>query len=61
MFLRAKRWPVGACVFHIQPAKRTLRMSTLVLSELCRKCAPHVRQYGLARTVYRAARQRRLD
>ena len=28
MFLRARRWLVGACAFHIQPAKRTLRMST---------------------------------
>ena len=28
MFLRARRWPVGACAFHIQPAKR---MSTFVL------------------------------
>ena len=27
MFLRARRLPVGACAFHIQPAKRTLRMS----------------------------------
>ena len=40
MFLRAKRWQVGACVFHIQPAKRTLRMSTFILPELCRKCPP---------------------
>ena len=24
MFLRARRWPVGACVFHIQPAKWAL-------------------------------------
>ena len=31
MFLRARRWPIGACVFHIQPAKWTLRMSTFVL------------------------------
>ena len=31
MFLRARRWPVEACVFHIQPAKWTLRMSTFVL------------------------------
>ena len=23
MFLRARRWLVGACVFHIQPAKQT--------------------------------------
>ena len=31
MFLRARRWPVGACAFHIiQPAKRTLRMSIFV-------------------------------
>ena len=28
MFLRARGWPVGACAFHIQPSKRTLRMST---------------------------------
>ena len=28
MFLRARHWQVGACVIHIQPAKRTLRMST---------------------------------
>ena len=28
MFPRARRWPVGACAFHIQPAKRSLRMST---------------------------------
>ena len=28
MFLRARRWLVGACAFHIQQAKRTLRMST---------------------------------
>ena len=28
MFLGARHWQVGACVFHIQPAKRTLRMST---------------------------------
>ena len=28
MFLRASRWKVGACAFHIKPAKRTLRMST---------------------------------
>ena len=28
MFLRARRWPVGACAFHIQPEKLTLRMST---------------------------------
>ena len=27
MFLRARLWPVGACAFHIQPAKRTLRLS----------------------------------
>ena len=31
MFLRARRWSVGACAFHIQLAKRTLRMSTFVL------------------------------
>ena len=31
MFLRARRWSVGACAFYIQPAKRTLRMSTFVL------------------------------
>ena len=31
MFLRARRWPVGASAFHIQPAKQTLRMSTFVL------------------------------
>ena len=31
MILRARRWSVGACAFHIQPAKRTLRMSTFVL------------------------------
>ena len=31
MFLRARRWSVGACAFHIQPAKQTLRMSTFVL------------------------------
>ena len=30
MFLRDRRWPVGACAFHIQPAKQTLRMSTKV-------------------------------
>ena len=30
MFLRARRWPVGACTFHIQPAKRTLRMTAKV-------------------------------
>ena len=35
MFLRARRWSVGACAFHIQPpAKRTLRMSTFVLPVL---------------------------
>ena len=28
MFLRASRWQVGACAFHIQPAKQSLRMST---------------------------------
>ena len=28
MFLSARRWPVGVCAFHIQLAKRTLRMST---------------------------------
>ena len=31
MFLRARRWSVGACAFYIQPAKRTLRMSTFVV------------------------------
>ena len=31
MFLRARRWSVGACAFHIQPVKRTLRMNTFVL------------------------------
>ena len=30
MFPRARRWPVGVCACHIQPAKRTLRMSTKV-------------------------------
>ena len=28
MFLRASRWQVGACAFHSQPAKPTLRPST---------------------------------
>ena len=55
MFLRARRWPVGPCVFHIQPAKRTLRMSTFVLP-VAGYCPPHVRQDGLARTVYRVRR-----
>ena len=60
MFLRARRWPVGACAFRIQPAKRTLRMSTFVLP-VAEIILPLVRQNGLARTVYRAPRDRRLD
>ena len=60
MFLRARRCPVGACAFHIQPAKRTLRMSTLVLP-VAEIVLPHVRQNGLACTAYRAPRERRLD
>ena len=60
MFLRARRWPVGACAFHIQPAKRTLRMSSFVLP-VGEIVLPHVRQNGLARTAYRAPRERRLD
>ena len=34
MFLRARHWQVGACVIHIQPAKRTLRMSKKFLGSL---------------------------
>ena len=60
MFLRARRCPVGACAFHIQPAKRTLRMSTFVLP-VAEIVLPHVRQNGLACTAYRAPRERRLD
>ena len=50
MFLRARRWPVGPCVFYIHSAKQTLLMSTFVL-----RVAEIVQQDGLARTVYRAA------
>ena len=48
MFLRARHWQVGACVIHIQPAKRTLRMCTKLAFLLptyfyftsCRNCPP---------------------
>ena len=42
IFLRDRCWLVGACVFHIQPAKRTLRMSTFVLpvAEIVPRPAP---------------------
>ena len=32
IFLRGGLWPAGACAFHIQPAKRTLRSSTRTCS-----------------------------
>ncbi len=57
MFLRARRWPVGACAFHIQPATRFLRISTklptfvLPVAEIVLPILPHD---GLACTVYRA-------
>ena len=34
IFLRCRLWSVGACAFHIQLAKRTLRTSTNVASHL---------------------------
>ena len=34
IFLRVRLWPVGACAFHIQPAKRTLRTSTNVATDV---------------------------
>ena len=59
MFLRARHWSVGACAFHIQPAKRTLRISTFVLPVA--EIVLPVRQNDLARTAYRALRERRLN
>ena len=59
-FLRARRWLVGACAFHIQRAKRTfanehkVSIPTYFRFTSCRNCPPHVSQYGLAYTVYRA-------
>ena len=60
MFLRPRRWPVAPCAFHVQPTKRTLRMSTnlafrptfvLPVAEIVLPIVPHD---GLACTVYRA-------
>ena len=62
IFLRGGLWPVGACAFHIQPAKRTFRSSiktcsfpTTFVLPVAEIVHPHVRQDDLARTVYRAA------
>ena len=60
MFLRARRWLVGACAFHIQREKRTfanehkVSIPTYFRFTGCRNYLPHVSQYGLAYTVYRA-------
>ena len=46
MFLRGGLWPVGACAFHIQPAKRTLISNTKVASHLLSFYQSHCLQSG---------------
>ena len=44
IFLRDRRWPVGACIFHIQPAKaKTNFVNEHFRFTSCRNCPPHVR------------------